>query len=148
MKPQNLVEVLANMKTMEMLKSHPMQGHMDLQELVKCIEDCYSCAQTCVTCADACLSEDNVDMLRRCIQLNLICADQCAVTGKLMSRPGEQQMAILSAQMEACAEACRVCGEECQKHAEKHEHCRVCAAECQRCEQTCQRMLQSLKTTA
>ena len=44
---------------------------------------------------------------------------------------------VLRAMIETCALACRICAEECEKHAGRHEHCRVCAAECRRCEQAC-----------
>ncbi len=28
-------------------------------------------------------------------------------------------------------------GDECEKHAQMHEHCRVCAEACRRCESAC-----------
>ena len=46
--------------------------------------------------------------------------------------------------VEACLEACRTCGEECERHAHHHEHCRVCAEACHRCEQACQDALAAL----
>jgi hypothetical protein len=41
-------------------------------------------------------------------------------------------------------EACRACGEECERHATMMEHCRVCAAECRRCELACRAFLDNI----
>jgi hypothetical protein len=46
--------------------------------------------------------------------------------------------------VEACLEACRTCGEECERHADHHDHCRVCAEACRRCEQACEDALSAL----
>jgi hypothetical protein len=48
---------------------------------------------------------------------------------------------LLEAQLMACAEACRICAAECERHAAMHEHCRVCAAACNACEQACRALL-------
>ena len=85
--------------------------------------------------ADACLSEDMVDELRKCIRTNLDCADICASTGRVLSRHTGYDANLTRSVLEACAAACKACGDECGRHAEMHEHCRVCAASCRRCEQ-------------
>jgi hypothetical protein len=46
--------------------------------------------------------------------------------------------------VEACAAVCKACGDECENHAQHHEHCGVCTAACRRCEEACQRLLTSL----
>ena len=43
-----------------------------------------------------------------------------------------------------CGLACLACGEECQKHAHMHEHCRICAESCMRCAQACRDALGDL----
>jgi hypothetical protein len=43
-------------------------------------------------CADACLGEEKVEMLRRCIRLNLDCADVCNATGRMLSRQQEPDL--------------------------------------------------------
>jgi hypothetical protein len=43
--------------------------------------------------------------------------------------------------LQACIEACRRCGDECERHAHHHEHCRICAETCRRCEQACEEAL-------
>lgn len=125
------------MRAREMISSHPdVRGNIS-EALVRCIEACYGCAQACTACADACVAEQMVDELKQCIRLNLDCADICAATGALASRRTGSNEAVLRQMLEVCAAACRVCGEECARHAGKHEHCRVCAECCQNCEQAC-----------
>lgn len=78
----------------KVLQTHPWEGHVDRSALVQCIEACYECAQACTSCADACLSEEAVDGLRKCIRLNLDCADICEVTGRVVTRQTEYDAAL------------------------------------------------------
>jgi hypothetical protein len=126
-----------------MLDTHPRGARMDGAALAECIQACYECAQSCTACADACLGEPGVAELVRCIRLNLDCFDVCVTTGNVVSRQTEPDWTLLRAQLEACASACGVCAEECERHAGHHEHCRVCAAACRGCEQACRRLLES-----
>lgn len=130
----------------EMLRTHPRASSAQLTGLQECIEACYDCAQSCTSCADACLGEQSVEELVRCIRLNLDCADVCNTTGNILARLTEPDMALIRKQLEACIEACRVCGAECERHAQMHEHCRLCAEACRRCEQACERVLQGMRT--
>ena len=127
----------------EMLQTHPAAA-ADVQTLVRCIEDCFACAESCTACADACLAEDQVGDLRRCIRINLDCADICIATGNVLTRQTEPETSVIRTLLEACAAACRACGEECERHAEHHEHCRICADACRSCEQACEDALSSL----
>lgn len=129
------------MNVREMIASHPHVQGKTVDALLKCIEECYACAQTCTSCADACLAEENVAHLTQCIRRNLDCADMCFATGSMASRRTGSNINVLRAAMTSCAEACRVCGEECAKHAEMHEHCRICAEACRACEQACRSAL-------
>lgn len=130
--------------TQGMISSHPQGGTVNSEALTRCIEACFDCAQACTSCADACLAEADVQELRRCIRLNLDCADVCEVTGRVLSRLTEADPQILQRQLQACATACRACGEECERHAGHMEHCRVCAEACRACEEACNQMLSSL----
>src|SRR5919112_5996820 len=100
----------------QMLQTNPSSAAVEAGALVECIEACFDCAQSCTACADACLGEDDPKSLARCIRLNLDCADVCDATGRTVSRQTafEPQMAL--AALQACAEACRLCGEECRSH--------------------------------
>ncbi|MBE0530564.1 MAG: four-helix bundle copper-binding protein [Rhodospirillales bacterium] len=125
------------MHTHEMISTHPdVKGSVN-DALIRCIEECYACAQTCVSCADACLAEDSVDELKQCIRLNVDCADVCAATAKLASRRTGSNQDLLRQMIETCASACRICGEECARHADMHEHCQICADSCRSCEEAC-----------
>ena len=119
-------------------------GGIDRAAPTRCIEECIACAQTCTACADACLGEESVADLRRCIRTDLDCADVCGTTGRVLSRQTDSDIAITRAVLEACAQACKSCGDECAQHAEMHEHCRICAEACRRCEEACRRLLAAL----
>ncbi|HET8727027.1 MAG TPA: four-helix bundle copper-binding protein [Alphaproteobacteria bacterium] len=126
------------MHVREMISRHPdVKGNVN-EALIRCVEECYGCAQACTSCADACLAEGMVEQLRQCIRLNLDCADMCVATGSLATRRTGSNEQLLRQMLETCATACRLCGEECARHAGQHEHCRVCAEACRRCEQACQ----------
>jgi hypothetical protein len=128
-----------------MLDTYPKDlGSIDKEKLVACITACFECAQTCTACADACLSEDMVAELTTCIRTNLDCADICESTGRALSRHTGYDANVTRSFLEACATACKSCGDSCAEHADMHEHCRVCAEACRRCEQACKELLASL----
>ena len=133
-----------HMHTREMIASHPdVRGNVN-QSLLAAIDEAYACAQACTSCADACLAEEMVAQLRQCIRLNLDCADVCAATATVGSRRTGSDEEVIRKMLDACAAACRLCGEECQRHASKHEHCRICADACRTCESACQEALRTL----
>jgi hypothetical protein len=114
---------------------------------VECIEACFDCAQACTACADACLGEEDMQMLARCIRLDLDCTYVCDATGKILSRQTAFEVQMAQAALEACARVCRLCGEECEQHAEHGmEHCRICAEACRRCESACNNLLSAIGT--
>jgi len=119
----------------------PLPG-VDVALLADTAAAAFDCAQTCTACANACLGERQVQDLVRCIRLNLHCADLCDTTGRLVSRQENPELA--RAILLACALACRLCAEECERHARAMEHCRVCASACRACEQACDRLLAAL----
>jgi hypothetical protein len=132
------------MHTHAMISTHPdVRGSVN-ETLVHCIDECLDCSQTCLVCADACLGEEGVRQLAQCIRLDLDCADICAATATLASRRTGSNEAVLRNMIELCAEACRVCAEECARHASHHEHCRICAETCRRCEVVCRRAAESV----
>jgi len=129
----------------KMLEAYPKDlGGVDRDKLAECIEACFECSQTCTACADACLSEDMVAELTKCIRTNLDCADICLTVGNALSRHTGYDANLTRAFLEACATACKACGDECASHADQHEHCRICAEACRRCEQACRDLLASL----
>ena len=115
----------------EMLDAYPADlGAVDRTALMDCIEACFECAQACTACADACLSEEMVRDLAKCIRTNLDCADICGATGNVLSRHTGYDASLTRAMLRACATACKSCGDECERHASMHAHCRICADAC------------------
>lgn len=126
------------------VESHAATIDLDYDKLRECLGACFTCEQVCTACADACLAEDTVAELTKCIRTDLDCADICATTGRVLSRHTHYDANLTRAVLEACAQACRSCGDECAQHAEHMDHCRVCAEACRRCEQACRDLLDSI----
>jgi hypothetical protein len=105
--------------------------------LGECIEACALCEFACVSCADACLGQPALESVRRCIRLNLDCADLCALTSHLVSRAFSAEPKLVQAQLEICASLCQVCEVECRKLGTVHDHCQICAHACSHCEALC-----------
>ena len=133
----------------EMIRTNPSATSLNEAVLSECIHACFGCAQVCSACADACLGEKAVADLVQCIRLNLDCADICVATGRILSRQTAFPAEMVRAALQACAEACRLCGDECEQHAAHGmEHCRVCAESCRRCERACNDLLGQLPAAA
>lgn len=132
------------MHAREMISTHPHVRGSTNDALIRCIEECFDCAQTCTTCADACLGEEAVAELVQCIRLNLDCADVCAALGAVATRRSGSNEQVIRAMLQACEVACQLCAEECERHAQSHDHCRICAEECRSCEESCGKALQGL----
>lgn len=131
----------------EMLRTYPADlGRIDRDALSRCIDECLSCGQACTACADACLSEsdDHLPMLRKCIRSCEDCADICSITARVISRHTGYDANITRSVLQTCAMVCRACGDECERHAAMHEHCRVCAEACRRCQQACEKLINAL----
>lgn len=128
-----------------MIESHPRAPQRDMDMIAAAVEALSACADSCQICADACLGEEMVRELVRCIRLCEDCSDVCATSGRMISRLTEPDGGLLRAQLEACITACRVCGDECEKHAGMHEHCRVCAESCRQAERAAQALVQTMR---
>lgn len=107
-----------------------MPHHHENTELIKILLEC---TQTCDYCATACLNEQDAKMLVRCIKLDMECADICYEAVRLVGRQSE----IAKQFMQICERICMLCGEECARHQEMHDHCRECAQACRRCAEAC-----------
>lgn len=130
--------------TMPMLESYPAEINVDRGRLAAAIDALIACAEACTACADACLSERSVAELTKCIRTDLDCADICGATARVLSRHTAYDADISRALLEACAVACKACGDECWSHANMHEHCRICAEACRACEAACRDLLATI----
>jgi uncharacterized protein DUF326 len=130
----------------QMLETYPRDVSIDPGVLAATIDALSDCIQACATDADADLSEQNVAELVKCIRLCLECTDVCGATVGVVSRQYDANVA--RPLLEACVATCKNCGDECERHARMHEHCRVCAEACRRCERACRELLAAMKLPA
>jgi hypothetical protein len=129
----------------QMFQTHPRQSQIDPAQLAEMIETLNECSATCTACADACLSESHVEQLVQCIRLDLNCADICCTTANILTRQMQNNQQVLRSLLDTCVVLCRLCAQECESHAQMHEHCRICAETCRRCERLCGELMESLQ---
>jgi hypothetical protein len=129
----------------QMLDTYEHALDVDAGVLAAAIGALADCAQACTADADANLGEQNVAEMVRCIRLCLNCADICAATEAVTSRPAAAEIGVFEPLLAACLAICKSCGDECAGHAQMHPHCAVCEGACRRCEQACQDLLDAIK---
>jgi hypothetical protein len=129
----------------QLLDTYPRTINVGAGVLAATIDALNDCAQACTADADDDLSEQNVTELVKCIRLCLHCADICTATVGVTSRQTEYDANVTTLLLEACAAICKSCGDECERHAQMHAHCRVCAEACRRCEQACRKLIDAMK---
>jgi hypothetical protein len=135
------------MHAQQIISTHPhVQGGAS-DVLIRCIEECYDCSQTCTSCADACLGEQVVQQMTQCIRTCLDCADVCTTTGQIATRRTGSNERLIASMLQTCEEACRLCAEECERHADRMAHCRICGEACRQCERACQDARESFSQT-
>jgi hypothetical protein len=102
-----------------------------------CAKACDDCARLCDTCAAHCskLIADGKSEHLHTLKLCLDCSAVCRAAGAITARDGP--MADLIAL--ACADACKRCGDACEKHA-TDPLMKRCAEECRACEKVCREM--------
>jgi Domain of Unknown Function (DUF326) len=128
----------------QMLDTFSRTVDVDADVLAAAIDAMSDCAQACTADNAADLSEPNLADMVRCIRLCLDCTDLCATAGAVASRLVDYDPGVLRPLLESCVAICRNCGDECERHAPMHAHCRVCAEACRRCEQACRALLAAL----
>lgn len=133
------------MITRAMMDRYPADINLDRGLLAHCVDACFACAQACTACADACLSEKHVQDMTKCIRTDLDCADICDATGRVLSRHTGYDANLSRAIVQACIQACKTCADECEKHGNRHEHCKLCAEACRYCAQKCQDLEASMR---
>ena len=129
----------------QMLDTYSSSASADAEVLAAAIDALGDCAQACIADVDADLSEQNVTEMVTCIRLCLECTDICTATVGVISRPAVYDASFTRPLLEACVASCKSCGDECERHARMHAHCRVCEQACRRCEQACRELLAALK---
>jgi uncharacterized membrane protein len=130
----------------QLLNAYPGTLTAGTGALAGTIDALSDCSQACIADADGDLREQNLPEMVTCIRLCLDCADVCAATLGVVTRQTARDATVTRLLLEACAAVCKSCGDECERHAEHHEHCRICAQACRRCEQACRDLLRTLRS--
>ena len=128
----------------QMLGTYPGVFEVNADRLAATIDALNDCFEACTADADADLTEQHLAGLVKCMRLCLNCADVCDATLKVISRQAQYDPDVTRPLLEACASACKVCGDECERHAREHAHCRVCFEACRRCELACRELLAAI----
>jgi Domain of Unknown Function (DUF326) len=129
----------------QLLDTYPGTLNADAGVLAATLDALSDCAQACLADADDDLREQDLTEMVKCIRLCWDCADVCTATLGLVSRQTAYDASVTKPLLEACIATCKSCGDECERHAQHHEHCRVCEQACRRCEQACRELLDALK---
>jgi exosome complex RNA-binding protein Csl4 len=129
----------------QMLDTYPRTDSAGADVLAAAIDALSDCAQACNADNAADLSEQNVTEMVSCIRLCLDCADICTATAGVISRQAQYDASVTRPLLGACVAICKSCGDECERHAHMHEHCRICAEACRRCERACRDLLDALQ---
>ena len=125
----------------QILASSTGKSPLDSALLGDALDALNDCIQACIADTDADLSEKDLADMVRCVRLCLHCTDVCAATAGVLSRPAEYDPNVVRPLLESCVAICKSCGDECERHAREHEHCRICAEACRRCESACRKLL-------
>ncbi len=128
----------------QLLDTYTGTGIVDAGVLAAAIDALSDCAQACTADVDADLSEQNVTEMVTCVRLCLDCADICTATIGVASRQASYDADVTRPLLQACIAICKSCGDECERHARHHEHCRACEQACRRCEQACRELVDAL----
>ena len=110
-----------------------------------CAKACGMCAGMCDACSAHCArmladgKKDHLTTLRTCLDCATICGAAACVT----ARGGPFSDTICT----ACAEACKRCGDACEKHKDD-DIMRRCTEECRKCEKACRAMLKHTQGAA
>jgi len=128
----------------QMLNTYPHHSRIDARVLAAAIDALSDCVQACTADLDADLSESDLADMVKCIRLCVHCTDVCAAALGVVSRPAEYDANVTKPLVEACVAICKSCGDECERHAHMHAHCRVCGEACRRCELACRELLAAI----
>ena len=115
-------------------------GGEQVTPLLSCAQTCDDCARACDECGAHCAKmvadgkKEHVLTMKTCQD----CAILCSATSRILSRDGP----FFDTAGLACAQACKRCGDECEKYPSDPVMKR-CAAECRRCEKACLSMLKN-----
>ena len=115
--------------------SHETAQHLS-REMRDCIDECQHCHATCLATVRHCLEMGGPHAEARHITLLLDCAEACATSADFMLRGS----ALHPRTCAVCAEAGRLCAEDCERLGANDALMKECAEACRRCASYCERM--------
>lgn len=92
-----------------------------------CVDACKECLAIAAYCSQACIEENMPECAKRCLE----CVEICKTMIVLAARDSMN----VSVVARACAQICKACAEECEKH--DNDHCSACAEACRKCAEEC-----------
>jgi hypothetical protein len=125
----------------QILDTYKFDSRVDRGILGDTIDALNDCIQACIVDTDADLSEHDLADMVKCVRLCLHCTDICTAAAAVLSRPAEFDARVVRPLLESCVVICGSCGDECERHARTHAHCRVCETACRQCEEACGKFL-------
>lgn len=114
------------------------EDHPHATAFEQCARACNDCELICDMCAAHCAEfvaegkKEHLTTLQTCQD----CATHCSAAACIVARKGPFSDTIC----QACAEACKRCGAECEK-LKDDPMMQKCAEECRKCEKACREML-------
>jgi hypothetical protein len=116
----------------------PDQVDPKMPGFVVCAKACDDCARMCEMCVAHCARllgdgrKEHLDALRLCQD----CAAVCEAAARVTAKDGPMSQLVCT----ACADACKQCGDACEKHP-ADPMLKRCAEECRKCEKACREMI-------
>ena len=130
--------VLVFVVSMVVFSPHSVTDEKQKGVYDECAKACNDCQRACDACGGHCamlVSEGKKEHLKT-LQTCQDCATLCSAAASIVARMGPFSDTICT----ACAEACKRCGDECEKHS--HDSImKKCAEECRKCANACNEML-------
>lgn len=108
---------------------------MSLEKYESTIQACLTCAMRCEGSSAYCLSEHEIEVMTRCIELTKNCAAICILTSRFLAGGSE----FINQTCNLCAEICDACAQECESH--YMDHCKECAQACRECAEECRKVM-------
>jgi len=110
--------------------------HPAAEEMDKCIQLCQDCHALCIRTIKHCLELGGRHATPDRIRLLVDCAEMCKINVDYMLRGSVLHERVCG----VCAEACKLCADNCAQVAGDDQMLKQCVELCRRCAGSCERM--------
>jgi hypothetical protein len=126
------------------LRQHPLtrgvwpmaHPHHTAEEMDRCIQLCQDCHALCTRTIKHCLERGGRHAAPELVRLLSDCAQMCAINADYMLRGSVLHERVCG----VCAEACKLCADDCSQIAGDDKVLKQCVDLCRRCGESCERM--------